>query len=72
MKISVIIPNYNGLDFLKRFLRSVFEPKGFTEKEIIIVDNGSSDGSVEWLKDLKEKLVIIELNENQGFRTLRR
>ena len=67
MKISVIIPNYNGLDFLKRFLRSVFEPKGFTEKEIIIVDNGSSDGSVEWLKDLKEKLVIIELNENQGF-----
>lgn len=66
MKLSVIIPNYNGLPYLKRFLFTVIE-NDFKEKEIIIVDNGSNDGSVEWLKDLKKELIIIELNENNGF-----
>jgi len=66
MRISIIIPNYNGLTFLKRFLSSVFKQE-FGEKELIIVDNGSNDGSVDWLKGLNQEMVLIELEENHGF-----
>lgn len=66
MKLSVIIPNYNGLTYLKRFLPSVLEQQ-FDDKEVIIVDNGSDDGSDVWLKGLSKPLVIIELKENHGF-----
>jgi len=66
MKISIIIPNYNGLFYMKQFLPSILA-QYFNEKEIIIVDNGSDDGSVDWLKSLGEELVLIELEKNHGF-----
>jgi len=66
MKISIIIPNYNGLNYMKQFLHSVLD-QDFDKKEIIIVDNGSDDGSVDWLKRLGEELILIELEKNYGF-----
>lgn len=68
MKVSVVTPNYNGERFLKTFLDSL---EGDSEciGEVIIVDNGSVDGSVEYLKSRKFAfpLVLIENTENRGF-----
>src|SRR6056297_2781478 len=66
MIISIIIPNYNGLYYMKQFLPSILEQDSI-ENEIIIVDNGSDDGSVDWLKSLGEELILIELEKNYGF-----
>ncbi len=48
MKTTVIIPNWNGLEFLKRCLESLKAQT--TEHALIIVDNGSEDGSRDYLR----------------------
>ena len=45
MKVSVVTPNYNGLRFLKAYFNSLALQEEFIE-EIVIVDNGSDDGSL--------------------------
>ena len=68
MKVSVVTPNYNGERFLKTFLDSLDQDSEHIG-EVIIVDNGSSDGSVEFLKNNSYSfpLVLIENTENIGF-----
>jgi glycosyltransferase involved in cell wall biosynthesis len=46
--VSVVIPVFNGMPFLPQAIASV-ESQDFPNIEIVIVDAGSSDGSVEWL-----------------------
>ena len=48
-KVTIIIPNYNGLAFMEPCFASL-EKQVYTDYEILVVDNGSTDGSVEWLK----------------------
>lgn len=48
---TVIIPNYNGLDFLKKCMDSLYR-QSCTSFFIVVVDNGSTDGSKEYLKGL--------------------
>jgi len=52
MAFSIIIPNWNGEKLLKKNLPAVFQSKA---KEIIVVDNGSQDGSVALLKILQKQ-----------------
>ncbi len=59
--ISVIILNYNGLHLLKRFLPSVLNQD--FPKEVIVVDNGSTDGSKDFLKG---KVRLLSLRKNRG------
>lgn len=68
MKVSVVTPNYNGEKFLKTFLNSLNEDSEYIG-EVIIIDNGSSDGSVGYLKNNSYNfpLVLIENSENLGF-----
>ena len=68
MKVSVVTPNYNGEKFLKTFLDSLNEDSEYIG-EVIIIDNGSSDGSVGYLKNNSYNfpLVLIENSENLGF-----
>jgi hypothetical protein len=48
---SVVIPNWNGRDLLERYLPSVIAAlAGNPENEIIVVDNGSADGSAEFVR----------------------
>src|ERR1700761_933556 len=48
--VTIVIPNWNGRDLLERFLPSVLEAlQGSTDNEILVVDNASTDGSVEFL-----------------------
>ena len=48
---SVVIPNWNGKDLLEKYLPSVIAAmSGHADNEIIVVDNGSTDGSVEFVE----------------------
>lgn len=65
-KISVVIPNYNGKDFLDICLKSLAN-QTFSAEEVIVVDNNSSDGSIELLKSKFPWVKTIELDNNYGF-----
>jgi glycosyltransferase involved in cell wall biosynthesis len=56
MKISVITPNYNGARYLEQTIQSVLSQKGNFELEYIVMDGGSTDGSLEILKRHKEEI----------------
>lgn len=68
MKVSVVTPNYNGEKFLKAFFESLNEDSQCIG-EVIIVDNGSTDGSKEYIKknSFKFPVHLIENDENLGF-----
>lgn len=64
--ISIIIPNYNGQNYLKGCLDSLCK-QSFREFEIIIVDNASEDGSCEFISENYPDIKLISLTENYGF-----
>ena len=65
--ISIVIPNWNGKHFLSTCLDSLLQMNCSVPYEIIIVDNGSRDGSIEFLEENYPDVKIIALNENTGF-----
>jgi len=68
IQISIIIPNFNGEQFLKECLNSI-KKQNFSHYEVIIVDNGSNDGSVEYLNENYDEFTLIQNQENLGFAT---
>lgn len=66
MKVSVVIPNYNGEKYLADCLDAL-KKQSFKEFEVILVDNGSTDNSIETAKSLYEGIRIVALQENTGF-----
>lgn len=66
MLTSVVIPNYNGIRYLKNCLLSLQKCEG-EDYEVIVVDNGSTDGSDVLPDSLKLNVRLIKLNENTGF-----
>ena len=70
IKLSVIIVNYNTYHLTKQTIESVINKDYPFTYEIILVDNASSDGSIEDLKEhfkSKEFIHIIENTANLGF-----
>lgn len=65
-EVSVIIPNYNGMAYLEGVLSSL-EQQAFQNFETILVDNGSSDGSVAFVMGNFPWVHIVELPDNFGF-----
>ena len=68
-KITVIIPNYNGLRFMDQCMEAL-ERQTYTDFVVLIVDNGSTDGSVEYLRKMAGysfPVSKILLRENTGF-----
>lgn len=65
--ISVVIVNWNTRDLLMVCLNSLEEQKGNFRKEVIVVDNGSSDGSQAAVRKSFPQVQIIENNANLGF-----
>ena len=63
---TVVIPNWNGRRFLKTCLDSL-RAQTYPAIEVIIADNGSSDGSQRYVKANYPEAVLIELGANQGF-----
>ena len=73
MLVTVIIPNYNGLPLLKRCL-AFLTKQSLKDFEVVVIDNGSRNGSVEEIKNLKLKMQncnlkfkIILNKKNLGF-----
>ena len=62
--VTVVIPNYNGLKFMEPCMAAL-EKQTCKDFEILVVDNGSSDGSVDWLKSHQYPTIFLE--ENTGF-----
>jgi GT2 family glycosyltransferase len=67
-KVSIIIPNYNGQNFLGDCIDSIhqidFERKNY---EIIVVDNASSDTSCEFILSVYPDVILIPAERNLGF-----
>jgi GT2 family glycosyltransferase len=64
--ISVVILNYNGRAFLKECLDSI-SCQSIHNYEIILADNNSKDGSVDFVKNSYPHVKVIEFDENYGF-----
>lgn len=64
--ITIIIPNFNGKQFLKTCLGSISK-QNCSSYDIIIVDNASSDGSVEYILENYPEIILVQNKENMGF-----
>jgi len=65
---SVVIPNWNGKDLLEKYLPSVVAAlSGNPENEIVVVDNGSSDGSADFVRAAFPQVKLVVLPANLGF-----
>ena len=64
MNTAVVILNWNGLNHLQTYLPSVVK---FSNAHIYIIDNGSSDNSVNWIKGNHPEIGIVQLDKNLGF-----
>ena len=67
MDLSIIIVNWNTREFLLACVRSIFENEHRKNWEVIVVDNGSQDGSAEEIRKTFPRLQIIENEKNVGF-----
>ena len=66
MKTAVVILNWNGKDYLEKFLPSVVEFSAGSA-EVIVADNASTDDSINFLQERYPQIRIIENPENGGF-----
>lgn len=67
LDLSIIIVNWNTRDILRDCLASVFEQGGEIDFEVIVIDNASTDGSVEMVKKDFPQVTLIENSQNRGF-----
>ncbi len=64
--VSVIIANFNGKKYLEKCLSSLGK-QIYTAREIIVVDNGSTDNSVSFIRNNYPDVILIENKNNLGF-----
>jgi GT2 family glycosyltransferase len=65
-RVSVVIPNWNGRRWLPECLRSLAAQTDPAD-EVIVVDNGSDDGSLEYLRDEHPRVTMLAQRRNTGF-----
>lgn len=66
MKVTIIIPNYNGLKFMVPCMEAL-EKQRFQDYDLIVVDNASSDGSIDFMEERYPDVKLIKLDQNYGF-----
>lgn len=66
-KASIIIPVFNKMDFTKNCVAKIFKTSLNQDYEIIIIDNGSTDGTKAFLQTLGDRINVIYNFENNGF-----
>jgi GT2 family glycosyltransferase/glycosyltransferase involved in cell wall biosynthesis len=69
-KASIIILTRNGLEFTRQCLESIFAKTTYPDYEIIVVDNASQDGTLEYLDEIsarQKNVQIISNKQNEGF-----
>jgi glycosyltransferase involved in cell wall biosynthesis len=62
MKISIVMPTYNGLKYIKEAIGSVLQ-QDFADWELLISDDGSKDGTREYLLSLQDPRIKVHLQE---------
>lgn len=67
MDVSIIIVNYNTKDCLYNCIDSIYKNTKEIEFEIVVSDNGSTDGSIEMILNNFPAVVLLKNNENLGF-----
>ncbi|HYF84141.1 MAG TPA: glycosyltransferase family 2 protein [Clostridia bacterium] len=67
MRLSIIIVSYNTRELLKNAIESIYMTYQNDDLEVIVVDNGSSDGSTAMVKEEFGDVILIESSENLGF-----
>lgn len=65
-KVSVIVLNYNNLNVIRRCIETLITHKSRYDYEIIVIDNGSKDGSYEILKNFYSENIILVQNSKNG------
>lgn len=67
MRFSIVIPTYNRLDILPEVLAALERQEGATEFEVVVVDDGSSDGTADWLASFEPAYPLRRLRQpNRG------
>jgi GT2 family glycosyltransferase len=66
-KTAIVILNWNGISYLKMFLATVIKHSLNSETLVCVADNGSTDGSAEWIADNFKDVKLIKLDKNYGF-----
>lgn len=66
-QLGVMILNWNGQSLLERFLPGVVADSPDADTEVVVVDNGSTDNSVEWVRGHCPSVRLIVFRENLGF-----
>ena len=71
-KVSIVIPNRDGATPRKQgvyldLVKDTLAEQSFRDFEVVVVDNGSSDDSVAYLRENWPEAKVVELGENRGF-----
>src|SRR5271169_5279439 len=67
MKLSIVILCWNDLKVIANCLRSIYASTHSTEFEVIVSDNGSADGSIEFIRESFPRVQVIENGTNLRF-----
>ena len=63
--VSIVVLNYNGKEYLERYFESLLKIN-YPNTELILVDNGSTDGSVEFMREKFPSVIIVTTGKNLG------
>ena len=66
MRLAIVILNWNGVKLLKKFLKPLVTYTN-TENEIYVIDNKSTDNSIDYIKSNFPTIKIIKNNSNYGY-----
>lgn len=66
-KLAIVILNWNGQKWLAQFLPNVIANSSVNDVDLIVADNGSTDTSIDFLKNYFPEVKIIDLEKNYGF-----
>lgn len=67
VKTAIVILNWNGIGYLKMFLEKVTRLSVDADTVVYVADNGSSDGSAEWIATNADRVNLIRFEKNLGF-----
>ena len=66
-EITVVVPNYNGIKFVEDCFQALYKEQIQIRFDMILVDNGSIDGSRELVERKYKEVRVIPLGKNTGF-----
>ena len=69
VKVSIIIPHWNGIDILSECLTSLFKTN-HNSYEVIVVDNASTDGSQSWIKSTFPQIKLMKMTKTMAMQAV--